>query len=267
MTTLPELGPNPMTPLTPEEYTALRHSIAEHGVMVPVLVNQHGRVIDGHYRMTIARELGIDVPTTTKHYGEASSVGQDLTDEEMVDALGLNAQRRQLDDYSAGMMNLKLLELYGIESRPGRRPVGQKTTAEIAALAGQSLRTFQRRVSLAKLLSEEQHEEVRDKLVSGEISTRQAIQEVAGPDPEPAIDELPEAQVLDRDLKVGWQGGPETDGENVGLGEDTAPSVDLSEDGGGHMGSKPPVFKEFDEDLETEHRCPKCGYEWSGSSR
>lgn len=260
MSTLPELGPNPMTPLTPEEYTALRTSIEEHGVMVPVLVNQHGRVIDGHYRLTIANDLGIEAPTTAKHYSEASQIGEDLTDEEMVDALGLNAQRRQLDDYSAGMMNLKLLELYGVESRPGRRPVGQKTTSEIAALAGQSLRTFQRRVSLAKLLSEEEHVEIRERVVSGEMSTRQALQEVAGPDPEPSIEHLPEADVLDepREPKVGWQGGPETDGEGVGVDDvDTAPPAP----------AQPPVFKEFDEDLETEHRCPKCGYEWSGSSR
>jgi hypothetical protein len=26
----------------------------------------------------------------------------------------------------------------------------------------------------------------------------------------------------------------------------------------------PAEFPAFDEDLETEHRCPKCGYEWSG---
>jgi hypothetical protein len=29
--------------------------------------------------------------------------------------------------------------------------------------------------------------------------------------------------------------------------------------------SKPPEdFKEYDEDIETEHNCPKCGYKWSG---
>ena len=27
----------------------------------------------------------------------------------------------------------------------------------------------------------------------------------------------------------------------------------------------PEDFPEYDEDIETEHRCPKCGYEWSGS--
>jgi hypothetical protein len=31
--------------------------------------------------------------------------------------------------------------------------------------------------------------------------------------------------------------------------------------------AKPPSeFREFGEDIETEHQCPKCGYRWSGSS-
>lgn len=31
------------------------------------------------------------------------------------------------------------------------------------------------------------------------------------------------------------------------------------------LGEKRPVaFDAYDEDLPTEHRCPKCGYEWSG---
>jgi len=29
----------------------------------------------------------------------------------------------------------------------------------------------------------------------------------------------------------------------------------------------PEDFPEYDESIETEHRCPKCGYEWSGSSQ
>lgn len=29
----------------------------------------------------------------------------------------------------------------------------------------------------------------------------------------------------------------------------------------------PDEFNEVDEDLETEHRCPSCGYEWSGKTR
>ena len=29
----------------------------------------------------------------------------------------------------------------------------------------------------------------------------------------------------------------------------------------------PEEFPEVDESIETEHRCPKCGYEWSGKAR
>lgn len=28
----------------------------------------------------------------------------------------------------------------------------------------------------------------------------------------------------------------------------------------------PEAFPEFDEDIETEHKCPKCGYAWSGEA-
>jgi rubrerythrin len=26
----------------------------------------------------------------------------------------------------------------------------------------------------------------------------------------------------------------------------------------------PDGFKDYDENIETEHQCPKCGYKWSG---
>jgi ParB-like chromosome segregation protein Spo0J len=29
----------------------------------------------------------------------------------------------------------------------------------------------------------------------------------------------------------------------------------------------PGEFPEVDEDISTEHRCPRCGYEWSGKAR
>lgn len=33
------------------------------------------------------------------------------------------------------------------------------------------------------------------------------------------------------------------------------------------VGDSPPEdFDEYDEDIDTEHRCPKCGYEWSGKA-
>ena len=29
----------------------------------------------------------------------------------------------------------------------------------------------------------------------------------------------------------------------------------------------PQDFPEVDDELETEHRCPSCGYEWSGKTK
>jgi len=48
-----------MPPLSDEERAALRADIAERGVLVPVVTDQHGTVIDGHHRQEIAGELGV----------------------------------------------------------------------------------------------------------------------------------------------------------------------------------------------------------------
>ena len=39
--------------------------------------------------------------------------------------------------------------------------------------------------------------------------------------------------------------------------------IDREEEGEG----SPEEFKEVDEDIETDHRCPSCGYEWSGKTK
>lgn len=54
-----------MPPLSAEEYDALRTDIAERGVLVPVVRDQHGNLLDGHHRAQIAEELGIDYRVDT----------------------------------------------------------------------------------------------------------------------------------------------------------------------------------------------------------
>lgn len=51
-----------MPPLSAEEYAALRADIAERGILVPVVRDQHGNLLDGHHRVQIAAELGVDYP-------------------------------------------------------------------------------------------------------------------------------------------------------------------------------------------------------------
>jgi len=60
-----------MPPLTDAEYADLRASIEAEGVLTPVVVDQHGRTIDGHHRQEIAAALGIDCPTTVRRVENA----------------------------------------------------------------------------------------------------------------------------------------------------------------------------------------------------
>lgn len=78
----------PMPALSVEQFAALRDDIAENGIRVPVVVDQHGRVLDGHNRMAIATELGIECPTITQ------TVSDD--DEAWSVAVTLNCARRHL---------------------------------------------------------------------------------------------------------------------------------------------------------------------------
>ena len=53
-----------LSPLGDAEYAALRESIQSYGVMVPVVVDEDGCVIDGYHRVKVCLELGIDWPRT-----------------------------------------------------------------------------------------------------------------------------------------------------------------------------------------------------------
>ncbi len=59
-----------MPPLSAEEYAALRDDIAERGIVVPVVVDQHGRLLDGHHRRRIADELQIDCPVEVRQVAD-----------------------------------------------------------------------------------------------------------------------------------------------------------------------------------------------------
>ncbi|MDP9398624.1 MAG: helix-turn-helix domain-containing protein [Actinomycetota bacterium] len=104
-----------MPALDAEEIAALEVDIAERGVVVPIVVDQHGRVLDGHHRRAIAARMGVDCPTEVRHVAD--------DDEARSTALALNLARRHL-------------------TREQRR---QLIAAEIAARPGDSDRAIARR--------------------------------------------------------------------------------------------------------------------------
>lgn len=80
--------PNPMPPLDTATEAALRASIERFGVIVPVVKDQHGRILDGHHRARIAAELGVPCPEQVREIADG--------DDALEIAVSLNADRRQM---------------------------------------------------------------------------------------------------------------------------------------------------------------------------
>lgn len=78
-----------LPPLLPDEFEALKTSIAERGVDVPIIVDQQDSTIDGYHRERACDELGIFCPREVRHFdNEADKL-------ELI--LRLNCRRRQLN--------------------------------------------------------------------------------------------------------------------------------------------------------------------------
>ncbi len=136
-----------MPALSEEEYAALRDDIERHGVMVPIVVDQHGRILDGHHRDQIATELGIDAPREVRQVvddGEAYEL-----------ALTLNMARRHLDrEQKRALIRVE------IERTPD---ASDREIARRTASAPTTVGAVRRRVSnLDTPLSDEEREELAD---------------------------------------------------------------------------------------------------------
>ncbi len=106
---------NPFPSLATDERAALRDSIRDHGVIYPIVVDKLGRVIDGHQRENIARELGVHCPRITV---DVDRDGSDYL------AVALNLFRRHLSKkqrdeaianlVSAGMSQTQVAKVTGV---------------------------------------------------------------------------------------------------------------------------------------------------------
>jgi ParB-like chromosome segregation protein Spo0J len=79
----------PMPDLTTEQYEALKADIVIHGIVVPIVVDQYDRVLDGHNRIRIAAALNIECPREIHHVAD--------DDEAANLAVTLNCARRHLN--------------------------------------------------------------------------------------------------------------------------------------------------------------------------
>ncbi len=167
-----------LPPLTPDELTALRADIAERGVLVPVVVDEAGTIIDGHSRVAIAQELGISYP---------QEVRAGLTEvEKRIEAVVLNLSRRQLTDAQKVLAGRAIEPaiaerarermLAGMAADPGDNlPEGRgRTRDEVAHLVGIGTgRTYASgKATVERVERDAPH--LMPRLVSGDMSLKEA---------------------------------------------------------------------------------------------
>jgi DDE family transposase/ParB-like nuclease family protein len=77
-----------LPPLSPEEYRDLEQDILANGILVPIIVDENGVVIDGHHRQKIAKDHNLPCPSEVKT-GFTDTYKRSM-------ALSLNINRRHL---------------------------------------------------------------------------------------------------------------------------------------------------------------------------
>jgi ParB-like chromosome segregation protein Spo0J len=89
-----------LPPLSDEQRHLLRQSIEKNGVLEAVVFDEDGEILDGHHRVEIAEELGIEYPRR---------VIEDLSEaDKQTYALTVNVARRQLSQSERGSLVARL---------------------------------------------------------------------------------------------------------------------------------------------------------------
>lgn len=164
-----------MPALSEDEYARLKADIAEHGVEVPAVLDEHGTVIDGHHRMRICCELGIDCPSVV-HAGLTEA-------QKRLMAARLNLNRRHLTDAQRAMLGRMLEPDLAEQARERKAQGGRgglaedsdkcRTVDSVARFVGLGIgRTYERlRDMLVEI--EERDPQAYTSLERGELSVRQ----------------------------------------------------------------------------------------------
>jgi 16S rRNA G966 N2-methylase RsmD len=91
-------------PLLKSEYELLKNSISNKGLHLPIIVNQDNVILDGHNRLKICQELGIEPKFEVKEFLDP------LQEKEFV--IEINFKRRHLNNFQIAELEYKMEEIY-----------------------------------------------------------------------------------------------------------------------------------------------------------
>ena len=179
-----------VNPLSQLEYEALKNSISNKGLHLPIIINQDNVILDGHNRLKICQELGI------KPIFEVKEFQDQLQEKEFV--IEINLKRRHLNNFQIAELEYKIEEIYkekakqrslsnlknvkenistasndAIELDKGKDETG-KVSEIIAKKTGLSPRTYER----AKKIIEEGSEEAKEKLRQGKTKISKEYEKI-----------------------------------------------------------------------------------------
>jgi ParB-like chromosome segregation protein Spo0J len=93
-----------VNPLSNAEYEALKSSISNKGLHLPIIINQDNVILDGHNRLKICQELGIEPKFKVKEFSDQSK------EKEFV--IEINLKRRHLNSFQIAELEYKMEEIY-----------------------------------------------------------------------------------------------------------------------------------------------------------
>lgn len=118
----------PMPPLEDDEVRRLTLSIAENGVLTPILVDENGEIIEGHHRKWVAEKLGVFCPRRTdRGHSDVEKLGL---------AMSLNLDRRHLtQEQKRDILAKSLISEPGLSNVTHAKRTGttDKTAASVRA--------------------------------------------------------------------------------------------------------------------------------------
>ena len=171
--------------LPADDYQRLKGDIAARGLMVPIEVDEHGQILDGHHRKKACDELGLPVRTVVR-----SGL---LEHEKRLHAVALNMNRRHLTDAQKALIGESIEPDIAERARLRQAMLNGRSNAELSdncnEAQGKSVDQVATQVGLGSGQTYRRHKkvfervrnvapELLDRAAAGDVSMRDLRKEV-----------------------------------------------------------------------------------------
>jgi flagellar biosynthesis regulator FlaF len=170
---------NLIPPLTKDEFKQLEDNCLKEGIREKI-ITWNGFVIDGHNRFEIATRWNLDYQTESKRFDNENDVKEWMINNQF--------GRRNLSNYQRSVLALELESVFSERAKEnlklsdgkGKQKSAEvkiepiETRKELAKVANVSHDT----IAKVKVIQNQAEDELKTKLVNGEVSINQAYQEI-----------------------------------------------------------------------------------------